>query len=71
MLDSEEKRENKLFSKALKLIEENIPLELILYNQNENPSFHELESIPEIPSDDLIQLAVELYKIYITQEYPI
>ena len=68
LLDSE--KENKLFSKALKLIEENIPLELILYNQNENPSFHELESIPEIPSDDLIQLAVELYKIYITQGIP-
>jgi hypothetical protein len=68
LLDSE--KENKLFSKALKLIEENIPLELILYNQNENPSFHELESIPEIPSDDLIQLAVELYKIYIIQGVP-
>lgn len=63
-------KENKLFSKALKLIEENIPLELILYNQNENPSFHELESIPEIPSDELIQLAIELYKIYILQGIP-
>ncbi len=61
---------NKLFSKALRLIEENIPLELILYNQNENPSFHELESIPETPSDDLIKLAVELFKIYITQGVP-
>lgn len=30
---------NKLFSKALKLLEENIPVELILYNQNEDPSF--------------------------------
>lgn len=63
-------RENKLFVKALKLIEENIPLELILYNQNENPSFHELESIPEIPSDDLIKLAIELYQIYIIQGVP-
>lgn len=62
--------ENKLIQKALKLIEQNIPIELILYNQNEDPSFHELESIPEIPSDDLIQLAVELYKIYISQGIP-
>ena len=68
LIDAE--KENKLFSKALKLIEENIPLELILYNQNENPSFHELESVPEIPSDDLIQLAAELYKIYISQGVP-
>jgi len=66
----ESEKENKLFSKALKLIEENIPLELILYNQNENPSFHELESIPEIPSDDLIKLAIELYKIYTIQGIP-
>lgn len=63
-------KENKLFSKALKLIEENIPVELILYNQNENPSFHELESIPETPSDDLIKLAIELYKIHINQGVP-
>lgn len=68
LIDSE--KENKLFSKVLKLIEENIPLELILYNQNENPSFHELESIPETPSDDLIQLAIELYKIYVIQGIP-
>lgn len=68
LLDSQ--KENKLFSKTLKLIEENIPLELILYNQNENPSFHELENIPEIPSDELIQLAVELYKIYLFQGIP-
>lgn len=66
----ESDKENKLFSKALKLIEENIPLELILYNQNENPSFHELENIPEIPSDDLIKLAVELFDIYIAQGVP-
>lgn len=63
-------KDNKLFLKAIKLIEENIPLELILYNQNENPSFHELENIPETPSDDLIKLAVELYNIYITQGIP-
>ena len=66
----ESDKENKLFQKALKLIEENIPLELILYNQNENPSFHELESIPEIPSDDLIKLALELFNIYIAQGVP-
>jgi hypothetical protein len=37
----------------LKLLEENIPVELILYNQNEDPSFHELENHRK-PSDDLI-----------------
>lgn len=61
---------NKLFSKALKLLEENIPVELILYNQNEDPSFHELEKITEKPSDDLIKLAVELFEIYKSQGIP-
>jgi hypothetical protein len=60
----------KLFTKALRLIEDNVPLDLILYNQNEDPSFHELEKKLEIPSDELIQLAVDLYKIYISQGVP-
>lgn len=58
---------NKNFNKVLKIIEDNVPVEMILYNQNENPSFHELEKIPEIPSDDLINLAVELYVAYKSQ----
>lgn len=61
---------NKLISKALKLLEENVPIELILHNQNEDPSFHELEKHSEIPSDDLLNLAVELYKIYVQQGIP-
>jgi len=58
------------FSKALKIIEENIPIELILYNQNEDPSFHELEKITENPSDYLIELAIELFQIYMSQGVP-
>lgn len=54
---------NKIFSKTLKLIESNIPIELILYNQNEDPSYHEFEKIPETPDDALIQLAIDLFKI--------
>ena len=61
---------NKIISKTLKLIENNIPLELILYNQNEDPSNHELEKISEIPNDDLIQLAIDLYKINISNGIP-
>lgn len=61
---------NKLMSKALKLLEENVPIELILSNQNEDPAFHELEKHSEIPSDDLLNLAVELYKIYVQQGIP-
>ncbi|MES2275442.1 MAG: ATP-binding protein [Bacteroidota bacterium] len=56
--------------KALKLIEDNIPLELILYNQNEDPSQHEIEKIPEIPDDALIELAVELYRMNVEQGVP-
>ena len=61
---------NKLISKALKLLEENVPIELILSNQNEDPAFHELEKHSETPSDDLLKLAVELYKIYVKQGIP-
>jgi hypothetical protein len=63
--------ENSKFAiKALKLLEENIPIELILTNQNEDPAFHELEKQNEKPSDDLINLAVELYKINVSQGVP-
>lgn len=60
----------KLTGKALKLLEENVPIELILSNQNEDPSFHELEKQTDKPSDELIHLAVELYKINISQGIP-
>lgn len=61
---------SKLAIKALKLLEENVPIELILTNQNEDPAFHELEKQNEKPSDDLINLAVELYKINVSQGVP-
>jgi hypothetical protein len=61
---------NKLASKALKLLEDNVPIELILSNQNEDPAFHELEKQTEKPSDDLINLAIELYKINVSQGVP-
>lgn len=61
---------SKLTRNALKLLEENVPIELILSNQNEDPSFHELEKQTEKPNDDLINLAVELYKINILQGVP-
>lgn len=58
---------DKLFSKAIKLIEENIPLELILYNQEDDPGNHELEKISIVPNDDLIALAVKLYSMHIAR----
>lgn len=61
---------SKLAGKALKLLEDNVPIELILSNQNEDPAFHELEKETEKPSDDLINLAVELYKINVSQGVP-
>lgn len=61
---------NKLAGKALKLLEDNVPIELILSNQNEDPAFHELEKQTEKPSDDLINLAIELYKINVSQGVP-
>lgn len=63
-------KNNKLTGKALKLLEDNVPIELILSNQNEDPSFHELEKHSENPSDELINLAIELYKIYVSQGVP-
>lgn len=61
---------NRLAGKAMKLLEDNVPIELILSNQNEDPAFHELEKQTEKPSDDLINLAVELYKINVSQGVP-
>lgn len=61
---------NKIFSKTLKLIENNIPINLILYNQNEDPSHHELEKISNTPDDALIQLAIDLFKINIDNGIP-
>ena len=61
---------SKLAGKALKLLEDNVPIELILSNQNEDPAFHELEKATDKPSDDLINLAVELYKINVLQGIP-
>jgi hypothetical protein len=61
---------SKLTGKALKLLEENVPIELILSNQNEDPSFHELEKATDKPSDELINLAVELFNINISQGIP-
>ncbi len=64
------KEHNNLTARALKLLEDNVPIELILSNQNEDPAFHELEKYSENPSDELIGLAVELYKIHISQGIP-
>lgn len=61
---------SKLTGKALKLLEENVPIELILSNQIEDPAFHELEKQTDRPSEDLINLAVELYKINVSQGIP-
>lgn len=67
LLDTEK---TKLFQKALRLLEENVPIELILSNQNEDPSLHELEKQIERPTDELINLAMELYNIHIFQGVP-
>ena len=61
---------SKLTGKVLKLLEDNVPIELILSNQNEDPAFHELEKQTEKPSDELINLAVELYKINVSKGVP-
>lgn len=64
------KDKNKLMLKALKLLEDNVPVELILNNQNEDPAFHELEKHTDIPSEELLNLAIELYKIYTKEGIP-
>ena len=61
---------SKLAGKALNLLEDNVPIELILNNQNEDPAFHELEKVIDKPSDDLINLAIELYNINVSQGIP-
>ena len=52
------------------MVEDNVPVELILSNQNEDPSYHELEKQSLIPSDNLLNLALELYTIQTSQGVP-
>ena len=59
-----------LIGRAFKLIEDNVPIELILSNQNDDPAFHELEKQTNTPSDDLINLAIELHMINKKQGVP-
>ena len=61
---------NKMTGKALKLLEDNVPIELILSNQNDDPAFHELEKQTVKPSDELINLAIEIYKINVSKGIP-
>lgn len=63
-------KDDGMFRNFLKMVEENVPVELILSNQNEDPSFHEMEKQSVIPPDDLIKLAVDLYQIQISQGVP-
>ena len=62
--------ENKLISETLKIIEDHIPIDLILYNQNEDPSFHESEKFNEIPNEHIIKVAIDLYKMKILDGVP-
>jgi hypothetical protein len=57
-------------NRVFKLIEDNVPIELFIDNQNENPGFHESKKTSEIPSDELISLAVEIYNIQVNQGVP-
>jgi hypothetical protein len=59
--------DKKIAGKALKVLEEHIPLDLILYNQNEDPKFHEAEKPNEVPPEHTIQLARELYLMNVEQ----
>jgi hypothetical protein len=59
-----------ILPKVIKLLEDNVPVQLILSNQNEDPAFHELEKQSLAPSDDLINLAIEIYNINIGNGIP-
>lgn len=63
-------KDDGLFKSFLKMVEDNVPVELILSNQNEDPAYHELEKQTVIPPDSLINLAKELYDIQISQGVP-
>jgi hypothetical protein len=62
--------EKSLIEEAIKIIEENIPIDLILYNQNEDPSVHESEKFNEIPNEHIIKVATDLFKMKISDGVP-
>ena len=67
MISSLLDQKNTFISSALKLLEENVPIELIVNNQQEDPMLHELERKERKPTDELINLAIELYQNYLSQ----
>lgn len=63
-------KDDGMFKNFLKMVEDNVPVELILSNQNEDPSYHELEKQSLIPPDSLLNLAIELYAVQTSQGVP-
>ena len=58
---------SKDFLSVLKLIESSIPVETIIHFQNEEPSLHELRKQEDTPDKDLINLAKNLVKVFVTE----
>jgi len=50
-----------MFNNAMNLLEDNVPIALIVKNQNDDPSLHEREKSLNYPSEDIIDLAKYLY----------
>jgi hypothetical protein len=52
---------------CLKMIEESIPIEQIIFNQSENPSFHESKVTEIIPQAFIVNAAKNIYKDLISK----
>ena len=59
-----------MFNNVIKLLEDNVPIALIVKNQNDDPSLHEREKAMNYPSEDIIDMAKMTYEFLLMKGIP-
>ena len=59
-----------IFNNAINLLEENVPIALIVKNQNDDPSLHEREKTNNYPSEAIIEMAKNTYNFLVNKGIP-
>ena len=62
--------DSSLFNNVMKLLEDNVPIALIVKNQNDDPSLHEREKSLNYPSEDIIDMAKMTYSFLVERGIP-
>lgn len=62
--------DSSMFNNVIKLLEDNVPIALIVKNQNDDPSLHEREKAMNYPSEDIIDMAKMTYEFLLMKGIP-